>query len=130
MPRRKKLDITPVVEAFLAEIEFRVTRSLKDALRDLERRMDRLEKRDFLNRRLSTEDRRSFLIEPRPAGRAYIANAMKKFQRLEDEIAKHVTKADMAGFQKVIEAFGIATDIQVRVGPDVRPEREQEAGKG
>jgi len=45
MPRRKKLDITPVVEAFLAEIEFRVTRSMKDAVRDLERRLDRLEKR-------------------------------------------------------------------------------------
>jgi len=45
MPRRKKLDVNPVVEAFLAEVEFRVSRSLKEAVRDIERRLDRLEKR-------------------------------------------------------------------------------------
>lgn len=45
MPRRKKLDIAPVMEAFLAEIDFRISRSMTEAVRDIERRIDRLEKR-------------------------------------------------------------------------------------
>lgn len=45
MPRRKKLDLTPVVEAIIAEIDFRITRSVTDAVRDIEKRIERLEKR-------------------------------------------------------------------------------------
>ncbi|MFH1809626.1 MAG: hypothetical protein ABIJ09_12845 [Pseudomonadota bacterium] len=44
MPRRKKLDISSVMEAFLAEIDARVGRALADAVRDLHQRIDRLER--------------------------------------------------------------------------------------
>lgn len=44
MPRRKKLDLAPVMDALIAEIEFRITRTVKDAFHDIERRIDRLDR--------------------------------------------------------------------------------------
>jgi len=44
MPRRKKLDLAPVMEALIAEIEFRISRTVKDAFHDIERRIDHLDK--------------------------------------------------------------------------------------
>lgn len=83
--------------------------------------LDRLEKRGFLKRKLSRRDRRSFEISPRPAGEEYIAIAGQKFERLETAIAEHVTPEEIRGFYRVIEAFGVATGVHVRVGVDARP---------
>ncbi|MBN2361109.1 MAG: hypothetical protein JXR83_16760, partial [Deltaproteobacteria bacterium] len=44
MPRRKKLDLDPVIEGLISEIEFRVARTVKEGFFDLGRRLDRLER--------------------------------------------------------------------------------------
>jgi hypothetical protein len=44
MPRRKKLDVSSLFEAFLSEIDARVGRALAEAVRDLHQRIDRLER--------------------------------------------------------------------------------------
>jgi DNA-binding MarR family transcriptional regulator len=76
--------------------------------------LDRLEKRGLIERKPNPEDARSLLVSVtrRGANEAEQVNAL--LERLEREIATRVTKADVAGFEKVIEAIGEVTKVKVR----------------
>jgi DNA-binding MarR family transcriptional regulator len=76
--------------------------------------LDRLEKRGLIERKPNPEDARSLLVSVTRRGAKEAEQVNALLERLEREIATRVTKADVAGFEKVIEAIGEVTKVKVR----------------
>ena len=76
--------------------------------------LDRLEKRGLVERNDNPEDKRSYLIALTPKGRKTAARVNVLVEEIEREIGKRVSKRDLAGFQKVMEAVAEATGVTVR----------------
>ena len=76
--------------------------------------LDRLEKRGFVERNDNPEDKRSYLIALTPKGRKAASRVNVLVEEIEREIGKRVSKRDLAGFQKVMEAVAEATGVTVR----------------
>ena len=67
--------------------------------------LGRLEERGLLVRRMNEQDRRSLLVELRPAGER-LAEEIKQFiARVESDIARRITAEDERGFLAVIAAI-------------------------
>ena len=76
--------------------------------------LDRLEKRGFVERKDNPDDKRSYLIALTAKGRKAASRVNVLVEEIEREIGKRVSKRDLAGFQKVMEAVAEATGVTVR----------------
>ena len=76
--------------------------------------LDRLEKRGFLERKDNPEDKRSYLIGLTSKGRKAAARVNVLVEEIEREIGKRVSKRDLEGFNRVMEAVAAATGVTVR----------------
>jgi len=76
--------------------------------------LDRLEERGLVERKANPEDKRSWLIGLTRKGQSTAARVNVLVEEIEREIGKRLTKQELAGFQRVIEAVGEATGVEVR----------------
>ena len=76
--------------------------------------LDRLEERGLLERKDNPEDKRSWLVGLTRKGRATAARVNLLVQEIEGEIGQRVSKRDLEGFQRVMEAVAEATGVTVR----------------
>lgn len=76
--------------------------------------LDRLEERGLVERKANPEDKRSFLIGLTRKGQSTAARVNVLVEEIEREIGKRLTKQELAGFQRVMEAVGEATGVEVR----------------
>ena len=76
--------------------------------------LDRLEKRGLLERKDNPEDKRSFLIGLTAKGRKAASRVNVLVEEIEREIGKRVTRRDLEGFKKVMDAVAEATGVTVR----------------
>jgi DNA-binding MarR family transcriptional regulator len=83
--------------------------------------LDRLEKRGLAARKPNPADRRSVLVEATAEGRRLSARAHKPVDRLNEEIAARVSRRDLEGFTRVMEAIHETTGVEVRQDPGRRP---------
>jgi DNA-binding MarR family transcriptional regulator len=90
--------------------------------------LDRLAAAGLLVRRSNEHDRRSFLIELTPAGRAVATSLTEELTRLEGAVAQRVSAEEMAGFAAVMRAVGVVTRVVLR-GGEVSPTEEGAAGR-
>lgn len=71
--------------------------------------LDRLERRGLVKRAANPEDRRSTLVVPTALGRKRIAEISDAFTRIESSVAAKISGADMAAFQRVLDALEAST---------------------
>jgi DNA-binding MarR family transcriptional regulator len=64
--------------------------------------LDRLVDRGFVTRKVSTEDRRTFIVALTPAGRRVATRVMRHLSDLERQVLKRVTATDVLAFKKVV----------------------------
>jgi DNA-binding MarR family transcriptional regulator len=83
--------------------------------------LDRLSERKLVKRALHPRDRRSFLVSATSKGRRLGEIARERVEQLEDEIAKRVTRKDVDGFEKVIDAIDAVTGIDLRSSVSEKP---------
>ena len=76
--------------------------------------LDRLEERGLIDRKDNPEDKRSFLVALTRKGRTAAARVNVLVEEIEREIGKRVSKRDLEGFQRVMEAVAEATGVEVR----------------
>jgi DNA-binding MarR family transcriptional regulator len=76
--------------------------------------LDRLEKRGLLERKDNPEDKRSFLVGLTAKGRKAASRVNVLVEEIEREIGKRVTRRDLEGFTKVMDAVAEATGVTVR----------------
>ena len=76
--------------------------------------LDRLEERGLVERKDNPEDKRSYLVGLTAKGRKAAARVNVLVEEIEREIGKRVSKRDLAGFEKVMEAIAEATGVTVR----------------
>jgi DNA-binding MarR family transcriptional regulator len=75
--------------------------------------LDRLEAQELIERTANPEDGRSLLVGLTKKGQKASARVNALVTELESAIGSRVTKADLAGFQRVMEAIEKATDVDV-----------------
>ena len=76
--------------------------------------LDRLEDRGFVERKDNPEDKRSWLVGLTRKGRGAASRVNVLVDEIENAIGSRVTKRDLEGFNRVIEAIGEATGVTVR----------------
>jgi DNA-binding MarR family transcriptional regulator len=76
--------------------------------------LDRLEKRGLIERKDNPEDKRSFLVGLTARGRKAASRVNVLVEEIEREIGKRVTRRDLEGFKKVMDAVAEATGVTVR----------------
>jgi DNA-binding MarR family transcriptional regulator len=76
--------------------------------------LERLEGRGLLDRAIDPEDRRSVRVTLTPGGKSLADRINRLVFELEERIASHVGKRELAGFRSVMDAVEAATGIQVR----------------
>ena len=110
--RLDKLDITEIEAHLLARLADKGPCSTADlqqafGLRPstLTNALDRLERRDFLQRRTNPGDRRSFLLALTTTGRKAARTVIALVDTLEAEVTARVTTAQLQGFHAVIAAL-------------------------
>ncbi len=76
--------------------------------------LDRLEERGFITRELHPEDRRSFRVGITRKG-TRVANRIQEFvEHFEAEVRKHISRADLQGFDRVMATISEVTQVEVR----------------
>jgi len=76
--------------------------------------LNRLEKRGHLRRVINDKDKRSFLVELTPEGRRVSDRARARVKGLDAALLEQVTKTDLQGFQRVIDAVAIITGVDIQ----------------
>ena len=76
--------------------------------------LDRLEDRGLVERKDNPEDKRSWLVGLTKKGEKTAARVNVLVEEIEREIGRRVSKSDLAGFQRVMEAVAEATKVEVR----------------
>ena len=76
--------------------------------------LDRLEERGFVERKENPDDKRSWLIALTRRGHSMASKVNALVAELEKKIDAGVSERALSGFQRVIEAIGEATEIEVR----------------
>ena len=71
--------------------------------------LDRLEGRGLVKRAANPDDRRSTLVVPTALGRRRITAISEALSRIESAVAAEITPADMAAFQRVLDALERST---------------------
>jgi DNA-binding MarR family transcriptional regulator len=77
--------------------------------------LDRLEAQGLIERTANPEDGRSLLVGLTKKGQKASARVNALVTELEKAIGTRVTKADLAGFRKVMEAIEKATEVNLGV---------------
>jgi DNA-binding MarR family transcriptional regulator len=67
--------------------------------------LDRLESRGLVQRTVNPDDRRSFLVEPTPAGNRAGESVVRVVDELEEQIRARVSDRDVAGVRAVADAL-------------------------
>jgi len=73
--------------------------------------LDRLEERGLMTRTPNPDDRRSFLLELTAEGKRVAEQVQELVEKLENAIARRITKEDEEGFRKVMAAIEAATNV-------------------
>ena len=73
--------------------------------------LDRMEERGLMTRTPNPDDRRSFLLELTAEGKRVAEEVQELVEKLENAIARRITKEDEEGFRKVMAAIEAATDV-------------------
>ena len=76
--------------------------------------LDRLERRGWIVRSIDPEDRRGFLIETTAAGARVGREACRIVEDFEQDILARVKTKDLDGFQRVLNALGEVSQVQLR----------------
>ncbi len=76
--------------------------------------LDRLEERGLLLRELDPNDRRSFLLDLTEEGLLQATEIGRVAADLEGRILDRVDARDLAGFERVMDAIGAETRVEVR----------------
>lgn len=76
--------------------------------------LDRLEERGLVERKDNPDDKRSWLVGLTRKGLRAAARVNVLVEEIEREIGGRVSKRDLAGFQRVMDAIGEATGVEVR----------------
>lgn len=76
--------------------------------------LDRLEAAEFVRREIDVRDRRSFLVSLTKRGSAAATQIQEHVDALESEIRKRITKGELEGFRRVLEAVAEVTKVEVR----------------
>lgn len=92
--------------------------------------LDRFEERGLLRRRLSDDDRRSFVVVLTARGQRVASAARVVATSLEESIARRVSPGDLAAFQRVLLAFAEAAGVNVRpTRAPIVPASRQRSGR-
>lgn len=75
--------------------------------------LDRLEEAKLLKRYTYAEDRRSWLVELTASGRTKAGDVRKIVDRFEQEVVGKVSSEEMKHFQRVIDAVGEVTAVEI-----------------
>jgi DNA-binding MarR family transcriptional regulator len=86
--------------------------------------INKLERKGLLRRILSTDDRRSLIVELTPEGRKLAEACTAKVQGLDAAIMEQVSQADLVGFQNVLRAIAQITGVEVQKRPPRRQVRK------
>ena len=73
--------------------------------------LDRLEERGLAFRRPNPDDRRSFLLDLTAEGKRIAEEVQQHVERLENAIARRVTREDEEGFRNVMKAIDAVTNV-------------------
>src|SRR5438477_4620937 len=73
--------------------------------------LDRLEERGLAFRRPNPDDRRSFLLDLTAEGKRIAEEVQEHVERLENAIARRVTREDEEGFRNVMKAIDAVTNV-------------------
>src|SRR5947209_6814499 len=73
--------------------------------------LDRMEERGLVVRRLNPDDRRSFLLDLTSEGKRIAEDVQELVERLENAIARRVTRKDEEGFRNVMKAIETVTKV-------------------
>ena len=76
--------------------------------------LDRLEERGLIERQDNPEDKRSWLVGLTRKGQKAAMRVNVLVEEIERAIGSRVSKKDLQGFQKVMEAIADATKVEVR----------------
>ena len=76
--------------------------------------LDRLESQGLIERTANPEDGRSLLVGLTRKGQKASARVNELVTELEEAIGAGVSKSDLAGFRKVMDAIEKATQVEVR----------------
>ena len=79
--------------------------------------LDRLERRGWIARAIDHEDRRGFLIEATPDGEKVGREARRVVEEFEADLLARVGAGDLEAFQRVLDALGETTQVQLRREP-------------
>jgi DNA-binding MarR family transcriptional regulator len=72
--------------------------------------LDRLERRGFITRTSGARDRRTFVVGLTPAGRRAARRVAAHLEAFERRALRHVTRAQVSAFQRVLTALDRALD--------------------
>lgn len=76
--------------------------------------LDRLEKRNYVNRGLNPNDRRSILVKTTPDGNRLAIRSHKVVEDFDNMILAKISKSDLGGFKRVMTVISEITDIEFR----------------
>lgn len=79
--------------------------------------LDRLEGRGWIVRAIDPEDRRGFLIEATAEGAKVGREARRVVEAFEADLLARVRDGDVEAFQRVLDALGEATRVELRKKP-------------
>lgn len=94
-----------------------VHRVLGDKRSTLTSMLDRLERRGLVARKPNPRDRRSWLVGLTPKGRSLAAKLRKVCEEFESKVLAQIAPGELKEFQKVLDAVGRVTNVQVRPTP-------------
>lgn len=78
--------------------------------------LDRLGDRGYVTREIDPADRRSIIVGLTRGGKSAGDSINREVEELERAIGRRVKRADLDGFQKVMEAIEAATAVKIRGG--------------
>jgi DNA-binding MarR family transcriptional regulator len=85
--------------------------------------LDRLELRKLVSRRSNASDRRSWMIDVTPDGKALAERLRKEYTTFEEQLLKRIKARDLQGFEAVTAVIGDVTNValgstRTKVGSD------------
>jgi DNA-binding MarR family transcriptional regulator len=75
--------------------------------------LDRMEERGLVVRRPNPDDRRSFLLDLTAEGKRIAEDVQEDVEKLENAIARRITREDEEGFRNVMKAIEGVTKVRL-----------------
>lgn len=76
--------------------------------------LDRMEKRDLIDRRPNPDDRRSWLVDLTDEGTKLAKRMRAMVEKFERDVIAELEESDLEGFRRVFEAIDKVTSVKVR----------------